>query len=751
MCRPAKCARPYFSMLTVLLAVVAVGTIAALSTPATAQDNSMPGMQMPAPSAPAAGAAAAPAAAETQAPPAPASHSIPSSVVIAAVIFVILMILFALAETRHWTRPRGAILGGLALLVAVYGITDYIVHVKKHPGQSTVWEATTMDMSTMKPVPGAVPVSIEKAQCGPFTAKISYTGTVVAFNDEDISPRVTGRVVSMPVYAGDEVRPGQLIARLDDTELGGREREAAAATRAAAANARAAGEEVSAAEAMRRQKAAAAQAMAVGIDEAQRMAQAARAKRTEAEKSVVEARHGATAASKEQSMAAARIAMAQSESEAARSGLDNAAADVDAASADLAYWEAEIKRMKALLDKGAASLDEYQTEEAKYKAAQAMVKQKQSMVAEKKAMLSSSLSKIREAQADADRAASQAAAAEAVADRMSAGVATANAELDAALTRIDQARANARAAGEEVSSGAAEVRVKSAQQQAMNTMTAQSAAALSVAQTVRGYTEIRAVSQARVLQRLVSPGTVVSPGTLLLRLAQVDRVRLQAYVSATDLRQIRVGSRVWVNNIDRPGGLVVANVTSISPSSDPASRTSVVEALVPNPRRQFLPGQAIQMQFETASADQAITVPTSAVIAREVSATDAGGRQTYSVWTVAVQETKSGTIYTCVMHPQIREKQPGVCPLCDMKLTPEQTGGQRIAHRVDVTVGASDGQRTQIISGVAAGQEVITRGTESLREGQAVQNVPYGEQGPLQLPAPAAAPSAGTGHEGHGT
>ncbi|MEI6501429.1 MAG: biotin/lipoyl-binding protein, partial [Armatimonadota bacterium] len=326
-----------------LLVTLAVGALSlTLSPPAAAQDNSMPGMTMPAtPAAPAGGdAQTAPAAAA----PATTGRGLPTSVIIAAILFVILIVLFVLAEVFHWTRPSGAWLGGLALLVAVYGLTDYTVHVQKKPGQSTVWEATTMDMSTMKPLPGAVPVSLEKAESGPFSAKVSYTGTVVALNDEEVYPRVTGRVLSVPVYAGDEVRPGQLVARLDDAELASREREATAATRAAGQNARAAGEEVTAAEAMRQQKASSARAMAVGIDEASRMAQAARAKRTEAEKAVTEARHGATAASKEQSMAAARIASAQAEADAARSGLDNAGADLDSANADLAYWEAEIKR-----------------------------------------------------------------------------------------------------------------------------------------------------------------------------------------------------------------------------------------------------------------------------------------------------------------------------------------------------------------------------------------------------------------------
>ncbi len=31
------------------------------------------------------------------------------------------------------------------------------------------------------------------------------------------------------------------------------------------------------------------------------------------------------------------------------------------------------------------------------------------------------------------------------------------------------------------------------------------------------------------------------------------------------------------------------------------------------------------------------------------------------------------TIYTCPMHPEVRQPSPGICPKCGMKLEPEST------------------------------------------------------------------------------
>lgn len=40
-------------------------------------------------------------------------------------------------------------------------------------------------------------------------------------------------------------------------------------------------------------------------------------------------------------------------------------------------------------------------------------------------------------------------------------------------------------------------------------------------------------------------------------------------------------------------------------------------------------------------------------------------------------QTASTTIYTCGMHPQVRETEPGICPICQMKLTPVGGGKKK--------------------------------------------------------------------------
>lgn len=37
-------------------------------------------------------------------------------------------------------------------------------------------------------------------------------------------------------------------------------------------------------------------------------------------------------------------------------------------------------------------------------------------------------------------------------------------------------------------------------------------------------------------------------------------------------------------------------------------------------------------------------------------------------------ETQQGQVYTCSMHPEIRQPNPGKCPICGMELIPASRG-----------------------------------------------------------------------------
>jgi len=95
----------------------------------------------------------------------------------------------------------------LGILVAVGA---WALYANLSPGRPA------MDMST-RVTSGNTPfhVLMVPVERGTITGTVTYTGSVLPLNEEDIYPRVTGRIVEMLVYPGDPVRPGQVLARLD--------------------------------------------------------------------------------------------------------------------------------------------------------------------------------------------------------------------------------------------------------------------------------------------------------------------------------------------------------------------------------------------------------------------------------------------------------------------------------------------------------------------------------------------------------
>ncbi len=430
-----------------------------------------------------------------------------------------------------WHRRNAVKRGGSVLLKLL--VLALLVAAGAWALRANLWpDRPAMDMS-MRITSGNTPfpVSIAPVERRSVVGNVVYTGSVAPFNEEDVYPRVTGRIVEMPVYPGDAVRAGQVVARLDSVELSSRVREAEA-----------------------------------GIA-------AAQASRAQMEADLVAAQHAVTQMEKELTM-------------------------VDA---ELTYARSVIARTERLFNTGAVSRQEYESDRAM--------------------------------------------------------AASTEAKRQAALAKLEQSRASETAARRKI--------------EAADAMVSQARAALSTATIVRDYVEIVAPSSGYVVKRLVAPGVLVQPGVAILKIAQIDRVRLQANVGEKDVASIRVGSPVAVTTTVAGQPPLAARVTSVFPFVDQGARTAVVEAVVENSERRLLPGQYVTMQFMTGERDQALTVPVRAVARM-------GGKAT--VWVV-----KDGRA-----EPQM------------------------------VSTGLEGPERVEITQGLRGGERVIVRGHEGLYAGARV-------------------------------
>jgi len=85
-----------------------------------------------------------------------------------------------------------------------------------------------------------MPVEVAVVKTGSVKNTVKITGTVAARSEVNVVPKISGRIQSVTADVGDRVRAGQLLVKLDDTELQAALQTAEAAVEVARAGARAA-------------------------------------------------------------------------------------------------------------------------------------------------------------------------------------------------------------------------------------------------------------------------------------------------------------------------------------------------------------------------------------------------------------------------------------------------------------------------------------------------------------------------------
>jgi len=532
---------------------------------------------------------------------------------------------------------HGRIVGWLAFLALVIAGAVWAVSNLRRPGSMTPLAAQGMAMSTPPP-PGTAAVTLATVKRGTIESTVRYTGQVVGYVEQDLFPRVTGALVYMPLYVGDSVHRGQVLARLDVSQLAPQVAEKRSMEEAAAAGLASSRADYNAASAMLDQASAEHDQFMAAIDEATA---------------------NLSAAQENETAMAAQLASAEADAQ-------SAVARRNSAQADETFWQQELGRMDELFKAKALSRSEYQETVSQEAKARAALAEMQSDLSSARAKISAASATVR--QADAGVVAAQRKLAEA------------KSEMRVHRAHVVSAQASRASAHEKVAQADAGLR--------------QAAADVEAAVANEGYATITSPIDGVVIQRNVTQGTLVQPGISILRIAQIDPIRIQANVPASDLERVRLGARVRIWDAATGRSPVEAAVTSISPSVDPTGRIGVVEALVRNPKRRLMPGQFDSMNITTGSAQNVLIVPNE-----------------------AVQEAEGGS-YVWVAEPV------GVA-------------GQYAVRRVPVQPGVSDGQSTAIPNGLQEGQKVVTSGFVNLQEGFDVsETAEPGVETPSATPMP---------------
>lgn len=395
---------------------------------------------------------------------------------------------------------------------------------------------------------------------------------------------------------------------------------------------------------------------------------------------------------------------------AASTELEQLDAEIRSAQAEVEFWQAESERLNALLEKGFVSKRDAQS-------AQTRLTQARERLHSAQSARRTQLARIEQL----------------------------HASLEAMRARLQRAEASVQVAEQEVNAMRARLQSATARQQSAQSLLTAQRGSLRAEQLQVSYTRITAINPGIITERLTEPGTLVEPGTALFRLQNTQQVRVQAKVADQDALRLRVGYPVWIKRYAEPNRIYRARITAIFREADVNTRTTIVEALLPNKEEQFVVGEYAEMRIGLQpTAKHALTVPQRAVQYDEF--------QRPFVWTLEKaphSHDSQPTTYTCPMHPQIEQDTPGICPLCKMDLVPKEQPADYVARKRYVKVGLTDGERIQVVEGLKTGDQVIAFGYTHLTDGDPVFPTEWTPRGPAQMTPPqfqSSPPSHSHGH-----
>ncbi len=163
-----------------------------------------------------------------------------------------------------------------------------------------------------------------------------------------------------------------------------------------------------------------------------------------------------------------------------------------------------------------------------------------------------------------------------------------------------------------------------------------------------------------ILERLAVPGMMAKPGDVLFRIADMSHLWVLADLPEYDLTAVRVGADVKLTIRSLPGQTFHGTVDLIYPQVDNQTRTTKVRIELANPEGVLLVNMYAEVEIDARSEDPVVAVPNSAVI-------DTGDRKVVFL-----------------------------------------DGGDGRFEPRDVQLGARGDAQTEIVSGIKAGDQVVT-------------------------------------------
>ncbi len=223
------------------------------------------------------------------------------------------------------------------------------------------------------------------------------------------------------------------------------------------------------------------------------------------------------------------------------------------------------------------------------------------------------------------------------------------------------------------------------------------AAAVKRIEAVIAQKSIVAPFAGRIGIRKVEKGQFVSPGAALTSLQALDPIRVDFPVPEQSIALLKVGQRITLAVDTFPGKTFAGEIQSLDARVVQETRTLLVRGQLTNPDKMLLPGMFANVTVEAGADRDVVTVPRTAV--------------TYSLY--------GDSVYVVQAAPQAGAA---------VAATPEKASGAPagardstaqlfVAERRFVKVGEAREDRVAVLSGLSAGEQVVTTGQLKINPG----------------------------------
>ena len=437
-------------------------------------------------------------------------------------------------------------------------------------------------------------VGVVEAIRGEIRNELELSGTIEANSEVMVFPEVPGAIIAMPVKEGHRVQKGQVLAVIEHEKL----------------------------ELQMVQSEAAYQAAQTAYEQSQQLAKInvesqiaqANAQLAGAESNlqqVLDLSEKRAILQIEQAEAA--LAALQANLEKIISGARDedrkqAQAAVQQAQANLENTKRNYNRIKELFDNGAMSSQSFDQARTQLDISQAQY----DMAVEQKNLIENGA---REEDIEAMKA--QVRQAEAALELASAQEETKTWEKDIALA---QSRVKAAQAAVKVAEGLARAKSWEAEIIAARSNAAQAKAAFDLAKRQVADATIKSPITGIVSKRYLDLGGKASPAAPLFDIVDMETVKAVINVLESDLSEISLKDKALVQ-VDMLAEPMSGEISLISPVIERSKRAAKVEVTIDNTKMNMKPGMFAKVRIPTEVNDNAILVPSSAVIINNQEAT----------------------------------------------------------------------------------------------------------------------------------